>query len=501
MFAYDPKALLTIAQLNGYAVLGVFLGNSAGFRGWSAGSTPAEDAAGDTNIVVALQKTQDKPFQKGATKPPPKRKTKTTAKKISEPESAELPGVVETALSPDVYPLTRFVTLGGKPPARTRIILPVWGEMFTRNFVEFSLRQQVRSGMLAFETPDNLEYVVITDAAGVKVIKASAEFAELRKFAQVRFILNDHLASLSAYNRLTESYNLAVQSASIGDFLIFITSDCFFSREVFRRISELGQTHRVIMSPALRVTEETFITEVNMTGAHDIDGRAALALAMRHEHPLTEAFCVNNKRGVVHPQPAQTIYRLDDGYVGRWNVMHPIAIRVANPMQQIVATIDYNYPLFHLRSWSDVAVLDRIDDGLVVSLTPFSYNQGEDFARGNSAAAHVKNLKAWATNPWPLNFHIAQVNHPVRLVIDEARSSAEVAAGEKAVARISDRFVSYVASRKMGPHAGFDNMSALELFRPAIEQRQKRVLFGRHLSKALKRKMVTLRNRVVKLMS
>jgi hypothetical protein len=205
---------------------------------------------------------------------------------------------------------------------------------------------------------------------------------------------------------------------------------------------------------------------------------------MRNEHPLTNSFCINNNRGLMHPLPAQTLCRLEDGYVGRWNVMHPIAIRIANPYQPILQTIDWDYPLYHIRGWEDVGILDSIEDGLTVSLTPFNYSQDEQYVRGGSLHARLGNLIAWVNIPWALDFHMAQISHPVRLLASKAPDNAAVVIAEEQVAAIVDRFAEYVRSRKFVSIADFSTLPAVELFRPAVDLRQHFRSWPRYFRKA-----------------
>jgi hypothetical protein len=367
----------------------------------------------------------------------------------------------------------------------TKIVMPVWGMNFTSIFLNFALRSQIESGLLEFDSRENIEYIIVTDAAGAAMISASKFLPALNGVCKVRIVRADHLAGRPSYERLTASYNLALSKAEPGDLYIFITADCFFSREVFKRIKEKSEKYRVVLSPALRVVEETFFSEVALSGLYNVDGREALAIAMRNEHPLTSSFCINNDRDLTHPLPAQTLCRLADGYVGRWNVMHPIAIRIANPHQAILQTIDWDYALYHVKGWEDVGVLDSIEDGLTVSLTPFNYSQDESYVRGGGRRARLRNLKAWVNRSWALDYHMAQVSHRVRLLASDDPNNAAAAKAESQVAAIVDPFLEYVLSRKFGSATGFTSLSAVNLFRPAVDLRQPFRLWPQYIRKAL----------------
>jgi hypothetical protein len=495
-FNYHPSLFMDLASANSYEILGLYynIGNDLFPYTDTFLESYSAKATDDIAVFAVMRKTRNEAFI-----------VPFDGRYYFEQEGEGLKPRIDVGghgrIATNTFPLSGRLNSGAAPRHRptTKFVLPVWGEPFTSSFVGFGLRQQLESRCLEIDTKENIEYIIVTDQPSARTIRASSEYAELRRIAAVRFIYSDHLSEQSAYTRLTSSYNLALADARVNDLYFFLTSDCFFSREVFSRTLEKAKTHRVVLCPALRVTEESFVADVNVSGAFDISGREALALALRHEHPLTEAFCLNNKRDRVHPLPAQILHKLGAGYVGRWTVMHPLAIRIANTFQPIVATIDFNYPLFHLRSWSDVAVLDSIEDGLTVSLTPFNYKQGEEFQSGNSHKAHLANLKTWVTVPWPLDFHIAQVSHPVRLLLD-GTANTEIIDGERNVARVVDRFLTYVNSRKRAPQKDFKSLLASDLIRPAIDDRQNTRLYRRKLGKAARRVAMRIRQKLRRLL-
>jgi hypothetical protein len=287
---------------------------------------------------------------------------------------------------------------------------------------------------------------------------------------RVRLLVARPATSEDTYGQLTRYYNLALADAVPGDDYIFLTADCFISREVLQRSLALLDTHRLVLAPALRVVEESFVTEVLTNGTWDLSGAELLQLAMRHEHPLTEAFTIDNPRGTHHPLPAQVLARLPQGYVGHWTVMHPLALRIANPLHTIRKTIDWNYGLLHLIGWQDVAVLDSLDQGLTISTTPLHFDQGRSYRRGSRPRHHLTNLKTWINMPWALEFHLAQVTHPVRLLMPG--SVPELAASEAKVTWVISRFMAHVNSRRHVPRSTFHDLSTTDLLRDAIDRRQ-----------------------------
>jgi hypothetical protein len=80
---------------------------------------------------------------------------------------------------------------------------------------------------------------------------------------------------------------------------------------------------------------------------------------------------------------------------------------------------------------------------------------------------------------------MAQVSHRVRLLASDDPNNAAAAKAESQVAAIVDPFLEYVLSRKFGSATGFTSLSAVNLFRPAVDLRQPFRLWPQYIRKAL----------------
>jgi hypothetical protein len=473
-FNYHPSFLLDLASANGYEVLGLWYNIDEALFAYTddflaLNTVPATEFVA---VFALLRKVADVPFivpfdgryyreeRDGAFVPRSDVGSHGRVLHNSFPLSGSYPTHLPgTSLVPRA-PLQRFV-------------LPVWGEAFVAAFLAFGLRSQTDSGCLDVARTQKSEYIIVTDAAGAQQMADAPAIRALRRILPVRFIAQDAPAGMIAYERLTHYYNLALSDAVAEDIYFFLTSDCFFSREVFTRARAKLDTQRLVLCPSLRVVEESFVTDIAANQAWNLSGRELLEAAMRHEHPLTEAWTLDNPRNVNHPLPAQMLARVPGGYVGRWTVMHPLAMRIGNTLQPIASTIDWNYGAVQVTCWADVAVLDSIEDGLTVSTTPLTYDQDQKLRHGASSWSHLTNLKNWVNIPWALEFHLAQVTHPIRLLSDPAVPEQTVAEAEARIESVIGRFVAYVNSHRRLPRSDFHALSTTEMLRPAIDRDMK----------------------------
>jgi hypothetical protein len=486
-FNYHPSFFLDLAAANDYEVLGLWYNLDEELYAYTDGFLAENEitATQFTAIFALLRKRRDAPFvvpfdgryyveeQDGKLIP---------RRDVGGHERVAFNALPVSAS----YPALRIALSRRDTAPRIRFVLPVWGAAFVEAFLRFGLRAQLANGSLDLPATPESEYLIVTDAAGASRMKQSPELDALRERMRVSFRIID-VRSRRSYSQLTHCYNLALSDAVEDDIYVFLTSDCFFSREVFGRALARMANSRLVLSPALRVVEESFIADIAASSAWDVDGRTLLRLALRHEHPLTEAFTLDNRRDVSHPLPAQMLARLPTGYVGRWTVMHPLAIRITTTLPRIVQTIDWNYGAMQITGWRDVAVLDTIEDGLTVSTTPFSYDQGERFCRGAGARQHRRNLCDWLQIPWALEFHLAQMAHPVRLLADPEEDPAVVVAAETRVVQVMAGVFAYADARRRVPREDPDRLSAAELLRPAMDVRRSVLANPRIFDKAARK--------------
>lgn len=440
-FRYNPSFFSDLAVSNHYDELGVFLSMKDDLFPFDEDFVARNQASSgeDITLYVLLRRTTDQPFRS----PYDERYFPTSTAPTSGREG--------------VAPLTRSrehrtVVSVHRPlfPGRAyHFITPLWGLSYARDFLAITLPSELAQGNLGAFQRDEAGYTIVTTLDVQRLIEASPEYEALEAMMPVEFIIHGAKPGEHAYERMTRAYNLALMRVQQPQTCFFLTADDFYSNGLFttaRTVMDGGK--RAVMVPTMRVVRDSFRGDIQVNGTYDLGGRELVGLILRHEHPLSTACVINERRQTVHRLPACTLYRMDNGYVGRWNVMHPLAIKLPAHPRRIDATIDWNYPVLALSNPSELYVLRDSDDGIIASLSPYTYSQSEPIRTSGGRRRRVRNLKDWVNLGWTLNFHLVQMDEPVYLHVGD-RQGPEWDRGIAAVDSIWGPFRRYIQRHRV----------------------------------------------------
>jgi len=354
-----------------------------------------------------------------------------------------------------------------------RFITPLWGVSYVRDFLAITLPSELAEGNLKAFGSDEACYTIVTTSEVQREIETSPEFEALEKLMPIEFIMHGAKPREHAYERMTRAYNLALMRAQEPQTCFFLTADDFYSDGLFktaRTAVESGK--RAVMVPTIRVVRDSFRGEVQIRGAYALEGRELVRLMLRHEHPMVTSCIVNDRSRTLHRLPVSTLYRWEGGYVGRWNVMHPVALKLPAHPRRIESTIDWGYPVLSLSDRGEVHIVHDSDDGTIASLSPYSYSQNEPITTNGGRRQRVRNLKDWVGTDWPLNFHVTLMEQLVYLHVDD-RTSPQWDEGVRQVDAVWKPFRRYVGRHRVEiPHGA--QGTGLELLTYAVKRRRVR---------------------------
>jgi hypothetical protein len=100
------------------------------------------------------------------------------------------------------------------PPSDIQVLLPVWGERYTRDFLDFSLPSLMAPGNLpGISRLGRCTFVLLAPVKDVEIIVRSSLWAVLLDCCSVRIKYIDDLVSQSSSTVLTLAYTLAIREA------------------------------------------------------------------------------------------------------------------------------------------------------------------------------------------------------------------------------------------------------------------------------------------------
>lgn len=363
-------------------------------------------------------------------------------------------------------------------------VTPVWGESFVAGFISVTLPSLLSEGNLGAFGPAEVEYAIVTTAEDEEAIRASASFRQLERIAVVSFIRHHVLKGETSYERLTRTMNLALRTVESQTSVFFVTADDFFSDGLLGYARQrLMEGARAVIVPTLRVNQAGFNAHLWSLGTSSLKPRELVAAILQHEHPLLMSVVINCASQIVHELPSQTVYRLKDGYVGRWNVMHPLAVKVAPPVPLIASTVDWNYPALVSRNVHDIEIIRDSDLGLIASPTAMGYSQDYEIEYGATSQKRLRNLIEWLNTGWPLNFHMVQASDFVR--IHSGEIGPEWREAEVELDKICGPYLAYAKRRALVFPESLRGSNS-QLTSPAVRAVENSVRFRRNFRRGLK---------------
>jgi hypothetical protein len=292
-----------------------------------------------------------------------------------------------------------------QPPGFIEILLPVWGERYTRDFLELSLPSLLAPGNLpALASLGKCTFVLLATARDADVIQKSSLWQLLLDCCSVRVIHIDDPASSSSSTVLTLAYGLAIRSAGKR------ALDTCFVPLVADYVMADGSLLAVVMriyAGASGVLAGNFQIEGELayprlqerkspTGVLAIAPRSLVEMSLNALHPLTVGEIVNENRGL-KPETNRLFWRVNENcMVGRFFLMHMIAIRPERLDFVIAAPSDYSLIPELCPSGQIVRMTDS-DEYFVVECQPRGEAPGSTVPGRVEPRSFAKALAMWAT--------------------------------------------------------------------------------------------------------
>ena len=266
------------------------------------------------------------------------------------------------------------------PPNAARLLLPIWGIRYIKQFVEFGLPTLLASGNLpavAKSLPSTL--VFLTSSPDAALLREHPAVLYLASICDVEFELIDDLITGDNYSTtITLAYARGVRAAGPA-----MTDTCFFflisdylmaNGSLAHVLSRIQAGASGVLAGNFQVIEQdaiaTFYPRFDQgTPELTLPPRELMSWAFDHLHSMTTANTVN------FPLSSSThsnrlFWRVDkDTLIGRFYLMHMICIRPEVTDFVIGSSCDYSF-IPELCPSDNVEVLTDSDDYLVIEMQP-----------------------------------------------------------------------------------------------------------------------------------
>jgi hypothetical protein len=329
-------------------------------------------------------------------------------------------------------------------PTSVKLLLPVWGHRYVRQFLEVGLPTLLAPGnvpALAQSLP--CEFTLLTSAADESYIRSHPAFRRLAGTCRASVQPIDHLITAGNNSTtLTLAYLEAIRAAGpamLDTCFFFLVSDYIVAdgslASVLARVR--AGASAVLVGNFQVAAEEAMPWLRERIGAEErrgsVSARELLHWALDHLHPATVANTVNGS--LTHNAHTNRLFwRVDDHtLLGRFYLMHMIAVRPETTDFRIGASWDYSF-VPEMCPSGNVSVITDSDEYLVVEMQPRAHEAG--FLRPGplSPETLARSLGEWTTAQHRRNVAHSLVYHAGDL---PAALPATIAAADEYVAQVT----------------------------------------------------------------
>jgi hypothetical protein len=360
------------------------------------------------------------------------------------------------------------------PPKAIKLLLPVWGYRYLTQFLEFGLPTLIAPGNLpALAKALPCEFEFLTSREDEALLRQHPSFLGLTKICPVSIRRIDHLITAGSSSvTITLAFAEAIRAAGpaiLETCFFFLVSDYIFAdgslESVLARLQAgasavLVGNFQVIAEDASPWLRDQITSQ---PASLPLRGRDLVRWALGHLHPATAANIVN----VSEAHNAHTnrlFWRVDSNtLLGRFYLMHMIAIRPEVTDFNIGSSCDYSF-VPEMCPSGNVSVVTDSDAFLVVELQPRGHES--ELLRPGALEPNVlaRTLREWTTARHRQNVDYSIVYH-----------AAERPAALPAAVAAADAYVEKVRRRLRGrpqPHYGHPYwLGSIAAFRAASGQR------------------------------
>jgi Methyltransferase domain len=321
------------------------------------------------------------------------------------------------------------------PPVATKLIVPVWGFQYVRQFLETSLPTLLAPGNVpALARALDCEFIILTSEEDREYISEHAGFRELTKICRTDIRLIDHLITDGNHSTtITIAYTEVVRSvgaAMVDTCFFFLVSDYVVADGSLRNALEhmrCGASAVVVGNFQVDKEEASPWLQEKLRASRfslSLSPRELMLWALNHLHPATVANTVNIP--LSHNSHTNRLFWRVDGttVLGRFYLMHMLCVRPELTEFNIGASCDYSF-VPEMCPSGNVAFIRDSDEYLVIEMQPRSHES--IFLRPGPLKPNVlaRSLGEWTTAMHRANARQSLIFHVEDIPPDIGKGNAE----------------------------------------------------------------------------
>ena len=232
-------------------------------------------------------------------------------------------------------------------PTGFYFLTPVWGESYTKTYIETVIPAQLAPGNLpAFRNEPGCRYIIYTTPEDAERIRASNIFDALSACMPLSFEwISDRINVV--HDTMTDCFRRGIVAAeSAGAAVLFLTPDLVFADRSFAAIKRLSDRGRdVIFIPGIRTIKFGVSADLQAfrhDSSIEVSPRELMRIAFDNLHPLADSSWWDEGDGNLIP--ANIYWRVaDEGIVGHCFHLHPIFVNPQRKNVTFFSTVDGDY--------------------------------------------------------------------------------------------------------------------------------------------------------------
>jgi hypothetical protein len=297
--------------------------------------------------------------------------------------------------------------MSGGGPGAVEVLLPVWGQRHIAQFLEASLPTLLAPGnvpALAARLP--CRFILMTRSEDADAIRRHLLWQQLGKVCEAEVRLIDDLISPGNHPiTLTLACERAIRAAGAAMrdtcFVLLVADYLLSDGSLATVLARIEAGAGAVLSGTPQVVSEDALPWME---AQARDARGAVALAPRtlmrwalgHLHPATAASFAGDS-AAHHARTNRLFWHAGtEAMIGRFYLMHPIAIRPQVSDFTIRAAMDYAF-VPEMCPGGQIAVLTDSDDYLALEMQPRAAQAGDVRPGGYRVRWLARSLSDWTT--------------------------------------------------------------------------------------------------------